>query len=161
MFRNFSFVSSHVSVFSAWPLELVPRVSRWLHPACPSDALSPQEVEDWPVVLVPRWRRPGPNILVTSKHPQSEDQYEHMEEECVFKQRNLVTQLARAGCSNTQETLNRQLTLPRPSHRRCCLPHSYESSIHQSPWSHVIIKRIVNSSRYTLGKFSAASQTIQ
>ena len=43
MCRNLSLVSSHLSVLTAWPLELVPRVSRLLQPVYPTDALSPPE----------------------------------------------------------------------------------------------------------------------
>ena len=46
LFQSPQFIRRDVPVLSARPLELVPRVSRWLHPAFPSDALSPPKVED-------------------------------------------------------------------------------------------------------------------
>ena len=107
--HNVSLDSSHISVSSAWPLELVPRLSRLLHPAFPFDAPSPPEVRGGggEGVGEGEGRRgvSSPSGTTTATiattylgghaASQSEDQYEHGGGN-VFGQRISITKMAHA-----------------------------------------------------------------
>ena len=130
-----SLVSAQVSVLSAWPLELVPRVSRQLQPVHPSDALSPPEAgrEGGPVLLAPRWRRSRPHILVATPHP-SRKTSTNMEVEMCSENGTRQPKWpmhVRVKMMEEPRRHNRQLTVPSASHHRPVCFNQTHRQLHQ------------------------------